>query len=131
MADQGTIQTVVWGTGNMGRAAIRAIDAHPGLELSAVLVANLEKVGRDAGDLAGMDRTLGVAATADVDAVLAARPTAIAYMASGDIRPDDAVADVCRALKAGAIVVTPAIYPLYDPTNAPAEIIDPVRHAIA
>ena len=39
MADQGTIQTVVWGTGNVGRAAIRAVDAHPGLELAAVIVA--------------------------------------------------------------------------------------------
>ena len=131
MADQGTIQTVVWGTGNMGRAAIRAIDAHPQLELSAVLVNNPDKVGRDAGDLAGLDRTLGVAATDDVDAVLAGGPGAIAYMASGDIRPDDAVADVARALRAGAVVVTPAIYPLYDPTNAPAEIIEPVRAAIA
>ncbi|MCU1371868.1 MAG: hypothetical protein JWO77_3062 [Ilumatobacteraceae bacterium] len=131
MADQGTIQTVVWGTGNMGRAAIRAIDAHPGLELAAVLVANPEKVGRDAGDLAGLDRVLGVTATDDVDAVLASRPGALAYMASGDIRPDDAVADVCRALRTGAVVVTPAIYPLYDPTNAPAEIIDPVRAAAA
>lgn len=131
MADQGTIQTVVWGTGNMGRAAIRAIDAHPQLQLAAVLVNNPDKAGRDAGDLAGLDRTLGVAATDDVDAVLASRPDAVAYMASGDIRPDDAVADVCRGLKAGAVVVTPAIYPLYDPTNAPAEVIDPVRHAIA
>jgi hypothetical protein len=129
MVDQGTIQTVVWGTGNMGRAAIRAIDAHPGLTLSAVIVNNPDKVGRDAGDLAGMDRTLGVAATADVDAVLASAPGAIAYMASGDIRPDEAVADVCRALRTGAVVVTPAIYPLYDPTNAPAEIIDPVTVA--
>lgn len=129
MADQGTIQTVVWGTGNMGRAAIRAIDAHPGLELSAVLVSNPEKVGRDAGDLAGLDRTLGVAATADLEAVLDGKPDAIAYMASGDIRPDEAIADVCRALQAGAVVVTPAIYPLYDPTNAPPEIIDPVTEA--
>ncbi len=131
MADQGTIQTVVWGTGNMGRAAIRAIDAHPHLELAAVLVNNPEKVGRDAGDLAGLGRTLGVAATDDIDGVLASKPAAIAYMASGDIRPDDAVADVCRGLRAGAVVVTPAIYPLYDPTGAPPEIIDPVHHAIA
>lgn len=130
MADQGMIQTVVWGTGNMGRAAIRAIVAHPGLELAAVLVANPEKVGRDAGDLAGLDRTLGIAATDDVDSVLAGRPGAVAYMASGDIRPDDAIADVCRALRAGAIVVTPAIYPLYDPTNAPPEILDPVNEAV-
>ena len=55
MADQG-IRTVVWGTGNMGRAAIRTIDAHPQLALDAVLVANPDKVGRDAGELAGVDR---------------------------------------------------------------------------
>lgn len=129
MADQGTIQTVVWGTGNMGRAAIRAVDAHPGLTLAAVLVSNPDKVGVDAGTLAGMDRELGVKATAAIDTVLAASPGAVAYMASGDIRPDEALADVCRALRAGAVVVTPAIYALYDPTNAPAEIVDPVTAA--
>jgi len=129
MADQG-IRTVVWGTGNMGRAAIRTIDAHPQLALDAVLVANPDKVGRDAGELAGVDRPLSVAATDDVDAVLASSPTAIAYTASGDIRPDDAVADICRALRAGAVVVTPAIYPLYDPSSAPAEVLAPVQQAI-
>lgn len=131
MTDQGIIKTVVWGTGNMGRAAIRAIDAHPQLELAAVLVSNPDKVGRDAGDLAGIDRSLGVAATDDVDRVLAAGYHAVAYTASGDIRPDDAVADVCRALAAGATVVTPAIYSLYDPRNAPHELRDAVAHATA
>lgn len=129
MTDQG-IKTVVWGTGNMGRAAIRTIDAHPRLALDAVLVSNPEKVGRDAGELAGMDRTLGVAATADVDAVLADGPVALTYTASGDIRPDDAIADICKALRAGAVVVTPAIYPLYDPSGAPADLVDHVRSAI-
>lgn len=123
------LRTVVWGTGNVGRAAIRSIDAHPGLELSHVLVANPDKVGRDAGDLAELGRTVGVAATDDVEAVLGDAPDALVYAASGDIRPDDAVADVIRALRAGAVVVTPSIYPLYDPTNAPAEIVDPVRAA--
>ena len=129
MADEGTIQTVVWGTGNMGRAAIRAIDAHPGLTLSAVIVSNPDKIGIDAGELAGMDRPLGVKATAAVDAVLATAPGAVAYMASGDIRPDEALADVCRALRGGAVVVTPAIYALYDPTSAPPEVLDPVLAA--
>ena len=45
------IDTVVWGTGNVGRAAIRAVDAHPGLRLAAVIVHNPDKVGRDAGVL--------------------------------------------------------------------------------
>ncbi len=123
------LRTAVWGTGNVGRAAIRSIHAHPGLVLSHVIVANPDKVGRDGGDLADLGETTGVLATDDAAAVLADGPDAVVYAASGDIRPDDAVADVIAALRAGAVVVTPSIYPLYDPTNAPAELIEPVRAA--
>ncbi|MFD3872954.1 dihydrodipicolinate reductase [Streptomyces sp. NPDC058623] len=125
------ISTVVWGTGNVGRAAIRAVEAHPALELTAVLVHNPDKVGRDAGELAGLDSPLGVAATDDVDAVLAARPAAVVYAASGDVRPADALADLVRAISAGAAVVSPALYPLYDHRNAPPEFRDPVLAAVA
>ena len=90
MSEQGTIRTVVWGTGNVGRAAIRAVDAHPALELAGVIVHNPEKVGLDAGDLGEVGRTLGVPATADIDAALA-DAEAVVYAASGDIRPDDAL----------------------------------------
>ncbi|WTW92702.1 dihydrodipicolinate reductase [Streptomycetaceae bacterium NBC_01309] len=125
------IPTVVWGTGNVGRASIRAVDAHPALTLAAVIVHNPAKVGRDAGELAGLDHELGVAATDDVDAVLAAGPGAVVYAASGDIRPDDALEDICRAIRAGAVVVSPALYPLYDQRNAPPEFRDPVVAAVA
>ncbi|MEV3960204.1 dihydrodipicolinate reductase [Nocardia sp. NPDC050193] len=124
------ISTVVWGTGNVGRAAVRAVDAHPELELTAVLVHDPAKAGRDAGDLAGLDRSLGVAATTDVDAVLAARPAAVVYAASGEIRPDDALADIVRAIGIGAVVVTPALYALYDQRGAPPEVREPVLAAI-
>ena len=125
------IPVVVWGTGNMGRAAIRSVAAHPGLSLSAVVVNNPEKAGRDAGDLADLGRDLGVAADTDVGAALAtlAGAGAVAYMASGDVRPDDAAADVGRALSSGAVVVTPAIYALYDQRNAPAELREPMLAA--
>ncbi|WP_329549687.1 dihydrodipicolinate reductase [Streptomyces sp. NBC_01356] len=125
------ISTVVWGTGNVGRAAIRAVDAHPALKLAAVLVHNPEKVGRDAGELGGLDHGLGVTATDDIDAVLAAAPGAVVYAATGDIRPDEALDDIGRAIRAGAVVVTPALYPLYDQRNAPPEFRDPVLAAIA
>ncbi|NLE81455.1 MAG: dihydrodipicolinate reductase [Rhodococcus sp.] len=124
------IRTVVWGTGNVGRAAIRAVQAHPDLRLSAVVVHDPAKVGRDAGDLAGLEHPVGIAATDDVDAVLAAEPDALVYAVSGDVRPDDALADVVRALRAGAIVVTPALYALYDHRSAPEEVTEPVRAAI-
>ncbi|MEU8890176.1 dihydrodipicolinate reductase [Streptomyces sp. NPDC048442] len=125
------ISTVVWGTGNVGRAAIRAVAAHPALKLTAVLVHDPRKVGRDAGQLAGLEGELGVCATDDVDTVLAARPRAVVYAASGDLRPDEAHADVARALRTGAVVVTPALYALYDPPSAPPELREPLLEAIA
>ncbi|KAB1985868.1 NAD(P)H-dependent amine dehydrogenase family protein [Streptomyces triticiradicis] len=125
------ISTVVWGTGNVGRAAIRAVEAHPKLELAAVLVHDPAKVGRDAGELAGLENGLGVAASDDIDAVLASGPGAVVYAATGDIRPDEALADITRAVRAGAVVVTPALYPLYDQRSAPPEFRDPVLAAVA
>ena len=124
------ITTVVWGTGNVGRAAIRAVDAHPALQLSAVIVHNPDKVGRDAGDLGDVGRGLGVAATSDIDTVLASKPDAVVYAASGDIRPDDALADIVAAIRAGAVVVTTSLYPLYDHRSAPAEMRQAIQDAI-
>jgi len=127
----GMIATVVWGTGNVGRAAIRAVATNPALELTAVVVHDPAKVGRDAGLLADLGHELGVTATDDLDAVLAASPRAVVYAASGDVRFDDALADVVRAVRAGAVVVTPALYPLYDQRNAPPELREPVLAAVA
>ena len=123
------VGVVVWGTGNMGRAAIRAVEAHPGLRLAHVLVAAPAKVGVDAGDLAGVGRPLGVTATTDVDAVLASGPGAVVYTVSGDVRPDAAVADIVRCLRAGAVVVTSSVYALYDPASAPAGLRSAVEEA--
>ncbi|MFE5766695.1 dihydrodipicolinate reductase, partial [Streptomyces sp. NPDC056492] len=83
------ISTVVWGTGNVGRLAIRAVEAHPALKLAAVIVHHPDKIGRDAGRLGELDHDTGVLATDDIEAVLAARPRAVVYAASGDTRPDD------------------------------------------
>ncbi|SDI38154.1 hypothetical protein SAMN05444695_10717 [Rhodococcus triatomae] len=113
----------------MGRAAIRAVDAHPGLDLAAVLVHDPAKVGRDAGELAELGHSLGVPATDDIETALA-DADAVVYMVSGDLRPDDALADVLRALRAGTRVVTPSLFALYDPPSAPPEVLDPVRAAI-
>src|ERR1700712_1952276 len=114
-------RVAVWGTGNMGATAIRSLLGFPGLELAAVITSSAEKAGRDAASFAGLDTPAGVTATTDIDAALAVSD-AVAYMASGDIRPDDAVADVERCLRAGLHVVTPALYSLYDPASAPAEL---------
>lgn len=128
-----SIPVAVWGTGNMGRASIRAVAAHPGLTLAAVIVSDEAKEGRDAGELADLGRATGVLATRDVDAALATLGGrgAVAYMASGELRPEEACVDFARVLAAGAVVVTPSVYALYDHRSAPDELREPLEKACA
>lgn len=123
-------KVVVWGTGNVGRTALRTVLAHRSLDLVDVIVSNPSKVGRDAGDLASVD-PVGVVATDDADAVLARRPDAVVYAASGDTRPDEALADVLACLRAGASVVTPAIYGLLHPATANPHLLAKVNAGCA
>jgi hypothetical protein len=114
-------RVIVWGTGNVGRAALRTVMANPALELVAVLVSNPAKVGRDAGELCDAP-PVGIRATSDVAAALARGADAVAYCASGDFRPNEALDDIERCLASGLNVVSTSIYPLYDPTSAPADV---------
>lgn len=122
------LRVAVWGTGNMGSSAIRSATAFPGLELASVITSSQDKAGKDATEFAALDGPTGVTATTDIDTALAGCD-AVAYMASGDIRPDDAVADIERCLRAGRHVVTPSLYSLYDPPSAPPEWVDRLTRA--
>jgi 2,4-diaminopentanoate dehydrogenase len=99
-------RVVQWSTGNVGRHALAGIDAHPDLELVGLFVSNPDKVGKDAGQLAGLDRTLGITATNDVEALLALRPDCIIHTAMADDRIFEALADLERFLSAGINVVS-------------------------
>ena len=99
-------RVVAWSTGNVGRHAIAGIDARPDLELVGVWVSNPDKVGRDAGELAGLGRTLGVAATDDTEAIFALEPDVIVHTAMADDRLFEALEDLARILAAGINVVS-------------------------
>lgn len=114
----------------MGATAIRSATAFPGLELAAVITSSEDKAGRDAATFAKLDAPTGVTATTDVEAALA-RCDAVAYMSSGDIRPDEAIVEIERCLRAGKQVVTPSLYSLYDPASAPAEWVERLTDAAA
>ncbi|WP_460355442.1 NAD(P)H-dependent amine dehydrogenase family protein [Mycobacterium sp. ZZG] len=125
-----TTAVAVWGTGNMGTTAIRSLTRFPGLRLAGVITSSEAKAGTDAATLAGLGAPTGIAATTDADAVLDGSD-AVAYMASGDIRPEEALADIERCLRAGAHVVTPSLYSLYDPRSAPPEWLERLTAAAA
>lgn len=112
----------------MGATSIRSAVAFPGLKLTGVITSSPDKGGKDAATFANLDQPTGVTASTDVDAVLA-DCDAVAYMASGDIRPDEAIADIERCLRAGSHVVTPSLYSLYDPRSAPQEWVDRLNQA--
>jgi len=106
-----TYRVVQWSTGNVGHHAVRLIARHPDLELVGLWVHSPDKVGRDAGELVGIE-PLGVAATDDVEAVLALRPDCVSYTATADLRPGEAIEDMARLLAAGVNVVSSSVVPL-------------------
>jgi 4-hydroxy-tetrahydrodipicolinate reductase len=101
-----TYRVVAWSTGNVGRHALAGIDAHPDLELVGLFVSNPDKVGKDAGELAGLGRRLGVAASGDADALVALRPDCIVHSAMADNRLTEALDDLAGFLRAGVNVVS-------------------------
>jgi 2,4-diaminopentanoate dehydrogenase len=119
MKSSAPLKVAVWSTGGIGSIAIPAIHRRPDLSLVGVWVHSPEKVGRDAGELANGE-AIGLAATDDVDELLALRPDCIVYAASGPDRDAASVPDYVRFLAAGVNVVTTSstrlIYPpAFDP----------------
>ncbi|WP_216905798.1 NAD(P)H-dependent amine dehydrogenase family protein [Nocardia noduli] len=88
-----------WATGNIGLKALRGIIEHPSMTLAGVHVYDPNKVGRDAGELCGLD-PVGVAATGKLEDVLATNADCVLYMP----RVFD-LDDVCRLLESGSNVV--------------------------
>ena len=125
-----TYRVVAWSTGNVGRHAIAGIDARPDLELVGLWVSNPDKVGKDAGELAGLGRRLGVTATNDVDELLALKPDVVVHTAMADNRLMEALADMERILRAGVNVVSSGPVFLQYPFGVVDDsMIDPVRTA--
>jgi hypothetical protein len=124
------IRVVHIGTGNVGRLALAELIANPAFELAGLCVSTKEKVGRDAGELAGLDVVTGVKATDDLEAVLATEPECAVYCAMGDTRMVEAFADVRRILEAGINVVGSAPGVLQYPWHVmPDKFIEPLEVA--
>jgi len=129
MSDAPT-RVVVWATGWTGTLAIRAIHRRPDLDLVGVWVHSPEKVGRDAGELAGIG-PIGLEATHDADALLGLAPDCVAYTASGPERDAVAVPDYVTMLERGINVVTVSSPGLVFPAGFDARVRDRLADAAA
>jgi 4-hydroxy-tetrahydrodipicolinate reductase len=97
-------RVVQWTTGNIGTESVKAILANPSLELVGCYAWSESKNGVDVGELVGID-PLGIAATNDVEALLALEPDCVVY---NPMWPS--IDELVRILEAGVNVVTTAAF---------------------
>jgi hypothetical protein len=95
-----------------------------------VWVSSDAKAGKDAAELAGLDNSTGIAATTDLDAVLATEPECAVYTALADNRLPEALEDYRRILSAGVNVVgSSAVFLQYPWQVIPDELLKPIEDA--
>jgi hypothetical protein len=111
-------RVIQWATGAVGTYALRSVIEDPQFELVGLYVHNPTKVGRDAGELAGLPVRTGIAATNDADALRAMGADCVVYTAVGETRPRDAVAEIAALLRSGKNVVSTSMMNLIHPASA-------------
>jgi len=121
-------RVIQWGTGNVGLFSLRGIIEHPELDLVGVWVHSEAKAGKDAGDLCGAP-PVGIRATTGVDAMLALDADCVCYTATADLRPFEAVQDICRILASGKNVVSSSVVPLVHPPSFVPSLRDQLAEA--
>ncbi len=104
MLSKSPYRVVQWTTGNVGKSSVAAIANNPTLELVGCYAWSPDKAGQDVGELAGI-APLGIAATNDIDELLALKPDCVVYNPMW-IDTDELV----RILSAGVNVVASASF---------------------
>ena len=122
-------RVVQWSVGGVGRQTLRALIRRPEFELVGVFSHSDERVGRDAGDLAGLDHTTGVTATSDAEALLGLRPDCVVFASVGETRPRAALAQLAQILRSGANVVSSSMMNLVYPPSADAAALRTLEQA--
>jgi hypothetical protein len=93
-------RVIQWATGNVGSRALRTVIEHPEMELVGLWVSSEAKVGKDAGELAGI-APVGIKATNSAVELIALDAECVLYMRQG-MDWDE----VCAILESGKNIST-------------------------
>lgn len=107
------LRVAQWGTGDVGRRAMRGVLRHPRLQLVGALVYDEGKIGKDAGEVCG-EPPAGVLCTVDRNEILGLKPDCVIYTprATGPaasragLSVAEVLDDVVPLLEGGANIVT-------------------------
>ena len=89
-------------TGNVGTEMIKRLQTHRDLMLIGLHCYTAEKIGKDAGEIAGID-PIGVKATGTIEEIIAAKPDVLTFHG---VFPDEEL--YVKVLEAGINIVTTA-----------------------
>jgi len=125
-------RVVVWGTGFVGKMVIAQIVPHPAFELVGVGVSNPDKVGRDVGEICGLE-PIGLRATDDLDTLIALAPDALVHFGPTAKYADENIRVIGAFLRAGIDVTSTAMTPWVWPSMGqnPPTWIEPITTACA
>src|SRR3954451_1901826 len=123
---------VLWGTGFVGKLVLAEVAEHPEFELVGVGVSNPAKVGRDAGEIAGIG-PLGVVATDSLEELVALEPDALVHYGPAAAHADENLRVITAFLRAGVDVCSTAMTPWVWPAmkQNPPFWLTPVEEACA
>ena len=106
-------KVIQWGSGNVGSLAIAALSERRELKLKGLYVYNPEKVGVDAGEIAGVGR-LGVKATNNADKILAMDADCVIHSPLSSLvygeDPEQDLKTICALLASGKNVISSVGY---------------------
>jgi hypothetical protein len=120
-----------YGTGHTGTLVLRQLLDRPDVELVGHLVHTPAKVGKDSGEIVGVD-PVGVRATASFEEFCALDADCVTYMATEFGREvDDVIDEMCRLLESGKNVVTTTFIRLVYPKSLPPEMLARLEKACA
>jgi 2,4-diaminopentanoate dehydrogenase len=123
------LKVIQFSTGNVGREALRSLIERPDLELVGVHASSPDKVGRDAGELCGLDTVTGVTATDNLAALIALKADCVVYTSRAESRAADAIEELCAFLSAGTNVVASSLVWLVYPPHADEALRGPLAKA--
>lgn len=112
---------IQWSSGNVGKSSIATIANRKGLKLVGLYVYNPDKVGRDAGEIAGIE-PLGVKACNDKDKLLAMDADCVVHTPLPSLvygeNPNEDLDTICELLASGKNVVSTVGY-MYPKVHGP------------
>jgi 4-hydroxy-tetrahydrodipicolinate reductase len=124
-------RVVQWSVGGVGRQALRALIRRPEFELIGLFTHGPDRVGRDAGELCGLDVRTGITATSDPGALLELRPECVVFTSVGETRPKAAMAQLGEILRSGANAVSSSMMNLVHPPAADPRVVAALAEACA